>query len=232
MNNLCTLLNAISKNDLMAQDLDDLCNLVTSVVREDLGSDSKSLITSWADNNAPYVDFVFAIRPEWLEGTPDDKQIKMNLSVDAGEHTWYAYMVMDCEDGECESWGEQTFHSDMLADFSMPVKSMIEAIRKQYDERLREERAREDSELSRAVDTVRLLAPHVEAMKRICKERGITLHVDHSLDGSNCIYAVPSSVESQQWIDKKDEIPLDRIPYVDLDARGFDPNYDHFVHVK
>ena len=51
MNSLCTLLNKLSKSTIIAQQLDDLCNLIAIVVRDDLGNDSKSLITNWGDNN-------------------------------------------------------------------------------------------------------------------------------------------------------------------------------------
>ena len=102
MNTLCTLLNSLttnivateirgerctlfSKNSIAPQKLEDLSNLIATVVRDDLGTDSKSLITNWADNNGEYLDFSFALRPDWLVGTPDDKQVKMCISMDLCE---------------------------------------------------------------------------------------------------------------------------------------------------
>ena len=83
MNNLCTLLNNLTKNNIIkAQKLEDLSNLIATVVRDDLGSDSKSLITNWVDGDGDYIDFYFALRPDWLVGTPDDKQVKMRISID------------------------------------------------------------------------------------------------------------------------------------------------------
>ena len=70
MNNLCTLLNNLSKSNIIAeQNLDDIGNLIATVVRDDLGTDSKSLITNWAYNDSYYIDFYFALRPDWLVGT-------------------------------------------------------------------------------------------------------------------------------------------------------------------
>lgn len=80
MNNLCTLLDSLSKNPITDQQLDDIGNLIATVVRDDLGRDSKSLITNWADSNDDYIDFYFALRPDWLVGTPDGKQVKSMLA--------------------------------------------------------------------------------------------------------------------------------------------------------
>ena len=125
MNNLCTLLDSISKNPITDQQLDDIGNLIATVVRDDLGTDSKSLITNWADNDGDYIDFYFALRPDWLVGTPDDKQVKMCISIDKCDQSWYAHLVMDCKDGEIEACGEKEFRSAELEEYSMAVKSML-----------------------------------------------------------------------------------------------------------
>ena len=142
MNNLCTLLNNLSKNPITDQQLDDIGNLIATVVREDLGRDSKSLITNWAENNDDYIDFYFALRPDWLDSTPDDKQVKMCISIDTCDQSWYAYLIMDCEDGEIEDWGEKEFKSAELEEYSMPVKAMLEVIHGQYDKKLHAENAK------------------------------------------------------------------------------------------
>lgn len=227
MSNFTTFFNNMAKADLGSQDLDAICNLAQVVVKDDLGRDSKALITAWAERNDIYYDFTFALRPDWLVGTPDDKQVKMRVTVDEG--TWYVLMVMDCEDGECESWGEKSFKSEELEDKSMPVKFMLGEIHKQYNARLEQENARTDGDIRVAVAAKIKMSEHVEAIKRIAKEAGVKLHVDHSLDGTNCIYLVPDTltmVESDQ-----DEVELDTIPYIDLEASGFDPNYDHFTRI-
>lgn len=140
MNNLCTLLNNLSKSNIIAeQNLDDIGNLIATVVRDDLGRDSKSLITNWADSNSDYIDFYFALRPDWLVGTPDDKEVKMCISIDTCDQSWYAHLVMDCEDGEIEDWGEKEFKSAELEEYSMPVKSMLAEIHRQYAQKLHEE---------------------------------------------------------------------------------------------
>ena len=143
MNNLCTLLNNLAKNNIIkAKKLDDLSNLIATVVRDDLGRDSKFLLTNWVENNGDYIDFYFALRPDWLVGTPDDKQVKMCISIDTSDQSWYANLIMDCEDGEIEDWGEKEFSRAELEEYSMPVKSMLEVIHGQYDKKLHEEQSR------------------------------------------------------------------------------------------
>jgi hypothetical protein len=248
MNSLCTLLNKLSKSTIIAQQLDDInklskstiiaqqlddiCNLIAIVVRDDLGNDSKSLITNWVQNNGEYLDFFFALRPDWLVGTPDDKQVKMRISIDTCDQSWYAYLVVDCENGEIEAWGEKEFNRAELEEYSMPVKSMLEVIHGQYDKKLHEENAKGMVCLDNAANVVNLLEPHVEAIKKICKENGMNLYVDSSLDGTNSIYVVPDCIGTEDFIDEKDEITTDNIPYIDLNMRGFDSNYDHFMKIK
>lgn len=234
MNNLCTLLNNLSKSNIIkAQKLDDISNLIATVVRDDLGSDSKSLITNWVDDNDDYIDFSFALRPDWLVGTPDDKQVKMRISIDNCDQSWYAHLVMDCENGEIEAWGEKEFNRAELEEYSMPVKSMLEVIHGQYDKKLHEENAKGMAWLEKAAQVAKHLAPQVDKINKICKENGMKLYVDRSLDGTNSIYVVPDCIDNTyDCIDEKDEITTDNIPYIDLDVRGFDSNYDHFSKFK
>ncbi len=233
MNNLCTLLNNLTKNNIIAaQNLEDLSNLIATVVRDDLGRDFMYLITNWVDNNGDYIDFSFALRPDWLVGTPDDKQVKMRISIDTCDQSWYAYLVMDCENGEIEEWGEKEFKSVELEEYSMPVKSMLEVIHGQYDKKLHEENAKGMVWLEKAVQVVKQLAPQVEKINKICKENGMNLYVDRSLDGTNSIYVVPDCIGTDDCITEKDEITTDNIPYIDLNVRSFDSNYDHFTKIK
>lgn len=239
MNNLCTLLNNLTKNNIIkaqltknniikAQKLEDLSNLIATVVRDDLGSDSKSLITNWADNNGDYIDFSFALRPDWLVGTPDDKQVVMRISIDTCDQSWYAYLIMDCEDGEIEAWGEKEFKSAELEEYSMPVKSMLEVIHGQYDKKLQEENAKSDADLDRATQVAKKLQKHVDAIKKLCKENNLKIYSDHSLDGTSCLYLVPDNMHCLTDDENGEVIDLEKIPYLDFDAMGFDPNYDFF----
>ena len=229
MNNLCTLLNNLTKNNIIkAQDLEDLSNLLATVVRDDLGSDSKSLITNWVDNNGAYIDFYFALRPDWLDSTPDDKQVKMCISIDTCDQSWYAHLVMDCEDGEIEEWGEKEFKSAELEEYSMPVKAMLEVIHGQYDKKLHEENAKSDTDLAKAAQVAKKLQKHVDAIKKLCKENNLKIYSDHSLDGTSCLYLVPDNMHCLTDDENGEVIDLDKIPYLDFDAMGFDPNYDFF----
>lgn len=229
MNNLCTLLNNLTKNNIIkAQKLEDLSNLIATVVRDDLGSDSKSLITNWVDDNGDYIDFSFALRPDWLVGTPDDKQVKMRISIDTCDQSWYAYLIMDCEDGEIEDWGEKEFKSAELEEYSMPVKSMLEVIHGQYDKKLQEENAKSDADLDRATQVAKKLQKHVNAIKKLCKENNLKIYSDHSLDGTSCLYLVPDNMHCLTDDNSGEVIDLEKIPYLDFDAMGFDPNYDFF----
>ena len=229
MNNLCTLLNNLTKNNIIkAQDLEDLSNLLATVVRDDLGSDSKSLITNWVDNNGDYIDFYFTLRPDWLDSTPDDKQVKMCISIDTCDQSWYAHLVMDCEDGEIEEWGEKEFKSAELEEYSMPVKAMLEVIHGQYDKKLHEENAKSDTDLAKAAQVAKKLQKHVDAIKKLCKENNLKIYSDHSLDGTSCLYLVPDNMHCLTDDENGEVIDLDKIPYLDFDAMGFDPNYDFF----
>lgn len=233
MNNLCTLLTNLAKNNTIKwENLDDLSNLIATVVRDDLGRDSKSLITNWADNNGDYIDFSFALRPDWLVGTLDDKQVKMRISIDTCDQSWYAYMVMDCVDGEIEAWGEKEFNRAELEEYSMPVKSMLEVIHEQYDKKFQEENAKSDADLGKATQVAKQLQKHVDAIKKLCKENKLNIYSDHSIDGTSCLYLVPDNMRCLDDDDSGETIDLEKIPYLDFDACGFDPNYDFFHRVK
>ena len=228
MNNLCTLLDSLSKNPITGKQLDDIGNLIATVVRDDLGTDSKSLITNWAYNDGYYIDFYFALRPDWLVGTPDDKQVKMCISIDTCDQSWYAHLVMDCKDGEIEACGEKEFRSAELEEYSMPVKSMLEVIHEQYDKRLHEENAKSDADLAKAAQVAKKLKKYVDAIKKLCKENNLKLYSDHSLDGTSCLYLVPDNMHCLTDDENGEVIDLEKIPYLDFDAMGFDPNYDFF----
>lgn len=183
MNNLCTLLGSLSKNPIANQQLDDLGNLIATVVRADLGDDSKSLITNWAENNGDYIDFSFALRPDWLVGTPDDKQVVMRISIDTCDQSWYAHLVMDCESGEIDEWGEREFNRSELEEYSMPVKSMLEVIHGQYDKKLHEEDTKDEAWLANKRNAVKLVKQHVVEIKKICKDNELNIYADCQLDG-------------------------------------------------
>lgn len=222
-----TFFDNMAKLDLESHDLDALCSLAKLVVKDDLGSDSKALVTAWAEHNDIYNDFYFALRPDYLVGTPDDKQVKMRVTFDEG--TWYVYMVMDCEDGECESWGEQDFKRGELVDKDRPVEFMLEEIHKQYEKRREQENARVDEDIKVAVNAKKKMLEHVDAIKKIAKDMGVKLYVDRSLDGTDCLYVVPNTLTLEE--SDQDEVDLDTIPYIDMDVNGFDPNYDHFTRI-
>ena len=225
MSNFTTFFNNMAKVDLEHQDLDAICNLAQVVVKDDLGIDKNDLITAWAQKNDIYTDFFFALKPGWLIDTPDDKQVKMCVTFVEG--SWYVHMVMDCENGECESWGEKEFKHEELEEQSMPVKFMLEEIRKQYNKRLEQENTRTDDDIKVAVMAKEKMLPHVEAIKKIAEEMGVKLYIDRNLDGSNCAYVVSNNLTIEE--SDKDEVELDTIPYIDFGACGFDSNYDHFT---
>lgn len=241
MNNFSTLFQNLSKLDeaeikaLSADDLDRICNLAQGVAMTDLGSDASILLTSWVNDNRPYyLDFFFALKPEWLHDTKDDKQVKLCVAIDlSARGKWYAHMVMDCENGEIEEFGDMDFTSAELAEQSFPFQYMLSKIKETYDRKAKEETAKCSVELNRARSIAEeLLAPHVDAIKQICKERNLTLFVDHSLDGTNCIRVVPNVIEAWDNEDGNTEIPLDSIPCIDLDLCSFNSDSDSFHRVK
>jgi hypothetical protein len=109
---------------------------------------------------------------------------------------------------------------------------MLEVIHEQYDKKLHEENAKSDADLAKAAQVAKKLAPQVAKINKICKENGMKLYVDCNLDGTNCIFVVPDCIGTEDFIDEKDEITTDNIPYIDLNMRGFDSNYDHFMKIK
>lgn len=228
MNNLCTLMDNLSRNDITAQPLDNLSSLIASVVRDDLGGASESLITNWVHDNGGYIDFFFALRPDWLVGTHDDKQVKMRISIDKSDKSWYAYLVMDCEDGEIESWGEREFNRDELGGCCRPVTYMLDVVHGQYEKKLWEENAKASTRLISAATVAERLSPHVDAIKKICKENGVKLFSD----GTSCLYVVPDCMDTVGTVSDDDEISLGRFPFIDLGVKKFDPNYDRFVAVR
>lgn len=241
MNNFSTLFQNLAKlgeteiKALSADDLDRICNLAQSVAMTDLGKDASILLTSWVNDNRPeYLDYFFSLKPDWLQNTKDDKQVKLCVSIDLETRgKWYAHMVMDCENGEIEEYGEKDFSPDELAEQSFPFQYMLSKIKEIYDRKAKEEPAKCSVELNRARSIAEeLLAPHVDAIKQICKERNIALFVDHSLDGTNCIRVVPNVMEAWDNEDENTEIPLDDIPYIDLDLCSFNSDYDSFHRVK
>ena len=86
--------------------------------------------------------------------------------------------------------------------------------------------------LEKATQVAKQLATHVDKINKICKQNGMNLYVDHNLDGTNSIYVVPDCIDTEDCIDEEDEITTDSIPCIDLNARGFDSNYDHFTKIK
>ena len=86
--------------------------------------------------------------------------------------------------------------------------------------------------LEKAAQVAKQLAPQVDKINKICKENGMKLYVDRRLDGTNSVYVVPDCIGTDYGVNAKDEITIDNIPYIDLNARGFDSNYDHFAKIK
>ena len=241
MNIFSTLFQSLAKLDeteikaLTDDDLDRICNLAQNVANLALDKDADILITSWVNDNRPeYLDYFFALKPDWLQNTNDDKQVKLCVTIDLETRgKWYAHMVMDCENGEISEYGEMDFSSDELDEQSFPFQYMLSKIKEIYDRKAKEAPAKCSVELNRAKSIAEeLLAPHVDAIKQICKERNLALFVDHSLDGTNCIRVVPNVMEAWDNEDGKTEIPLDDIPYIDLDLCSFNSDYDSFHRVK
>ena len=231
MNNLATLATTLAhmdadyKKGLKGVSLEHVCSLARSTVNTSLPNLVK---TAWAENNGTYLDFRMALKPLWCR---DDHELKMSISVSTEDNSWYVAMVVDGKGGELESWGNANFNQAEVESFQFPIAEMVNRIHAQYDDKLRKELAKAEPELKKASEAASLLVPHVEAIKKICKEHGITLYADHGLDSSNCMYVIPQGI--QCLADKViDPIDLDIIPYLDFGARGFEPSTDFFYKVK
>ena len=204
-NNLAQLDEKIINNDRS-----NIRELAQAIVRTELGRDADALITSWAEGNTPWIDFFFALKPDWLKHSTNDKQIKMRVSIDTGEHTWYTYLAMDCEDGECEAYGEKEFHPEELETLSKPRE----------DDK--------DKDLKVAEKVANRIKTHVDAINKICKENNIQIYTDNALDSCHSHFLVPKSIEPVEAV-CDNEIPLDQFPSFDFDGKWFDSSYDAFV---
>lgn len=229
MNNFCTFFRNLSTSGRIAKkDLKDISNLAKAVVKDDLGDYAKFLVCHWHEDNDPWIDFNFALRPDWVVGTPDDKQIKMCVTIDLSDNSWYVDMIVDCQDGECEDWGEKEFMPEELESCTECVRHMLIEIHKQYEQKLQEENAKSDADLDRATQVAKQLQQHVDAIKKICKENNINIYADNSFDGESLLYLVPGSMHCLTDDENGEVIDLEKIPYLDFDAIGFDPNCDFF----
>lgn len=230
MNNMVTLMDSLARDkDLLSKSLGDLLGLVRLVVRDDLDGTEDSLAGSWVNQNDPCVDFYIALRPAWLVDTPDDRQVKTCVTVDTESCSWSVRMVVDCEDGEIESWGEINFGRDEVKEYVTPIQEMLDTIRGQYDRKLWEENSKAGKTLvSGAVEVSGRIAKHAEAIRRICKKSGVRLYVDRSLENGPVVRVVPGGLSVTSRRDGGAGIPAAGFPRVDLELMFYNSEYDKF----
>ena len=221
MNQLSTIASLVAKMDPMAKqatkgtELDNILETVKSVVKAEPGID---LTAAWAENNLTYIDFRFAFVPGWaIEG----HEVKMSLSVSTDEPSWYVNMVVDCPDGELESWGHLDMNPQELEPLSCPVNHMLSLIKEQYDRKRKESAEKYMYRLNMAkID----LEPLAEKIRDMCKAHNVKLWFDRNIDGSNSLMVLPEDAytdESGPMVD------MDSVPYLDMGIVGFNSNYDH-----
>jgi hypothetical protein len=221
MNQLSTIASIIAKMDPMAKqatkgaELDNILNAVKLTIKDEPNID---ITAAWAENNLTYLDFRFAIAPRWaIEG----HEVKMSLSVSTDEQSWYVNMVVDCQDGELESWGHLDMNPQELEPLSCPVNHMLSLIKEQYDSKRKESSGKYIDQLKMAkID----LEPLADKIRDMCKEHKVKLWFDRNLDGSNSLMVLPEDAYTDESGEK---IDTDNVPYLDMGIVGFDSNYDH-----
>lgn len=218
MNKLSSIANLIARMDPGAKkgtqrdDLDNYLMLVKAVIDDEIKTDA-----SYADNNVTYFDFTFSVRPDWLM---EDHDVKVNLAVSTEEPDWYVLMVVDCPDGELESWGNLTLTRSELEPVSCPVQYMLDRLHAMYSKKREESVKQYGQGLKEAADAIE---PLLEQVRNVCKEHKVKLWFDRNIDGSNALMVLPEDAyadESGQTVD------MDSVPYLDMGIVGFDSNYD------
>lgn len=227
MNNLVTLMDGIaSDKGILSKSLVDHLRLIRLVVNDDLDGTEDSLVGSWVDRNDTCVDFYIALRPIWLVKTPDNRQVKTCVTVDTESSSWSVRMVVDCEDGEIESWGEVNFGRDDVKECVVPIQEMLDTVHGQYDKKLWEENNKAGELVSGAAEVSVRIAEHADAIRSICRESGMRLYVDRSLDNGPVVLIVPDelSVASR----RNNGISAGEFPSVDLGLVFYNSEYDKF----
>lgn len=231
MNTLCTLFNNLCKNNVLkCEVLDDLEKLITSVVKDGLKTDANFVKSVDAFTKIHYLDFTYWLTPDWLDNTADNKQVRLCFSIDTHIQVLDATAIIYSQDGELKDWGYVSLTSGELEKFA--YQAILSKIKTQYDKKVMKENAKQCKDIGKAIKVLDLLAPHVKKINEICKKHKVTLYSDHSLDGTNCIYVVPNTIEMGEPKDGEKVIGYEQLPYIDLNARGFDPGYDSFILTK
>ena len=230
MTALTTLLDTMAKAaPFSGTDLKNYLRLCRAALKDDLGK-PRAIVSSWVDDNDPYFDFTFALKPEWLKATEDDRQVKLRFTVDSDGHTWYATAIVDCTDGELPEWGEKEFTRDELTAHELSTAhAILSELHGQYDRRKKETRVESDGDLHKAEAASRKIQKHLDEVVRICKEAGVHLRVDRAIEaGVPLLYVVPDSLK-QVDAGSDGSIPVDDLPNVDPGASFVDSAYDAFA---
>ena len=220
------------KEALKGDELDNLGNLVQGVVTGEQPNLKDVVVTSWAENNGIYLDFSLALKPEWVI---KDHEVKMTLSVATDCEDWYVSMVVDCADGEIESWGCKCFSQEQIATMAWPVGSMLGEIRKQYMDMLEKERAKEiPGEIMAGVSAAAVeISIHVDEIKKICREKGVKLWIDRNIDGMPTALVLPDTATIS---DNKDDFVRvydeEKLPEIGFGFGTYDSGIDYFGELK
>jgi hypothetical protein len=226
MTALTTLLDTMAKAaPFSGTNLKHYLQLCLAALKDDL-ENPRTIVSAWVEDNDPYLDFTFALKPEWLKATEDDLQVKLRFTVDTDGHTWYATAIVDCIDGELPEWGEKEFTRDELAAHELSTAhAILSELHGQYDRHKKEARA----DLNKAEAAARKIQKHLDEVARICKEAGVHLRVDRTIEaGVPLLYVVPDSME-QVDAGSDGSIPVDDLPHADPGASFVDSGYDAFA---
>ena len=230
MTALTALLDTMAKAaPFSGPNLKHYLRLCRAALKDDLVG-PRTVVSSWVEDNDPYVDFGFALKPDWLKATEDDRQVKLRFTVDTDAHTWYATAIVDCTDGELPEWGEKEFTRDELAAHELSTAhAILSELHGQYVRRSKEARAEADVGLGKAAAAAREIQKLLDRMAGTCKEAGVRLCVDRSIEaGVPLLFVVPDSMV-QVDAGADGSIPVEELPHADPGASFVDSGYDAFA---
>lgn len=236
MNNLAFLLNQISKSGLYTDELDQLAELVKSLVYAESPTLDGAATEATASSNpeASIITIDIRLYYDWMR---TDHVIGLSFIVDPNMSLWQAdmHIINDSTGETVPEWGSITYGMRMFSKKDKPVTMMLAELRKQYEEQsLRKKQS--VAGIDRAKAALKDIQPLAEKIIEICKYRKVRLVIDRSNEAGTGIKILPESVqidgllpESVQIDSDAQALAPDAFPEINLDIHGFDSNYDRLV---
>jgi hypothetical protein len=230
MNSLAFILNQISKSGLYTDELDQLAELVKSLVYAESPTldGAATEVTASSNPEASLITIDIRLYYDWVR---PDHAIGLSFVVDPKINLWHAHMriISDSTGEEVPEWGSVVCGVKAFSLKDKPVTMMLAELRKQYEERSLRKKQSNDG-IDRAKAALKDIQPLAEKIVEICKYRKVMLFIDRNIEAGTGIRILPESVTIDYYEDS-DSPALDpgAFPEINLDIRGFDSNYDRLI---